>query len=193
MIKSLLGLNWLTLLQDDYNKLKCNLGCIKVICNDVTINLWNAIKMIKQQKGAFQFVILYFAGVVDMERKLRYFKSFGEFSKDDLKNSNYNNYLIFGIIAIQAFNKQAQTNQISKNDLKFLKLKLELQQLLNIWDLIYLIINRHIINKHIPIKAAEIALNISKICFVHFKFRIKDIYRIIIPAHVDIKIDNIKK
>ena len=84
----------------DYNKLKCNLGCIKVIYNDVIINLWNAIKMIKQQKGAFQFVILSFIGVVDMERKLKYFESFGKFSKDDLKNSHYNNYLIFGIIGI---------------------------------------------------------------------------------------------
>ena len=59
--------------------------------------------------------------------------------------------------------------------------------MLNLWD------DRHRVNKHKPIKTAEITMNISKICYVKFKFRIKDTYRIVIPFHVDRKIEQIKK
>ena len=134
----------------NYTKLKCTLGCITVGYSDIETNLWNAIKIIKHKKGAFQFVILSFNGVVYFERKWKYFESFGKFSKEDLK-------------------------------------KLSLQKLLNIWD------NRHLINKHKPIKTAEIALAISHVCFVQFKFIVRDIYRIIIPAHVDKNLKSIQK
>ena len=70
----------------NYTKLKCTLGCITVGYSNIETNLWNAIKIIKHKKGAFQFVILSFYGVVYFERKWKYFESFGKFSKEDLKN-----------------------------------------------------------------------------------------------------------
>ena len=71
----------------NYTKLKCTLACIKVRYSEAENNLWNAIKLIRHEKRAFQFVIVSFDGVVDFEIKWKYFETFGEFSKEDLKNS----------------------------------------------------------------------------------------------------------
>ena len=60
-----------------------NFGCIKVNYKNVAMDLQAAIKMIKKQKGMFQFVILSFIGAIDMDRKIAYFESFGDFSIED--------------------------------------------------------------------------------------------------------------
>ena len=50
---------------------------IQVRYNNVTMNLIHVVKMIKKQKHEFQFTISLFIGVVEMDRKMKYFESFG--------------------------------------------------------------------------------------------------------------------
>ena len=59
---------------------------MEVKYNNVTMDLKAAVKMIKKKKGMFLFVISSFIGAIDMDRKIKYFESFGDFSRKDLNN-----------------------------------------------------------------------------------------------------------